>query len=92
VIYAVELAPRAMISLFLLAQNEAEFVSFNLFKLAESPRELSLMSEFSIGLLYSFRLAGSVEAGAIWFTVNWQYKREEILYIVSIARSSGLPA
>ena len=90
-IYAVELDRKAMTVLFSLHQREAEFVSFNLFKLAEAPRELSDVSTVPNGLVYAFRLAGSVEADAIWFTVTWQYKREEIVYVGSIVRSPVAP-
>jgi hypothetical protein len=85
-IYPIELDPKAMSALFSLDQREAEFVSFSLFRLAESPRELSDGSALLSGMVYSFRLAGAVDADAIWFTVTWQYKREEIVYVGSITR------
>jgi len=83
-IYAVELDRKAMSALFSLHQREAEFVSFNLFKLAEAPRELSDPTALLSGLIYTFRLAGTGEADAIWFAVTWQYKREEIIYVAKI--------
>jgi hypothetical protein len=77
-ISAIELDPTAMSALFSLDQREAEFVSFNLFKLAESPWELRVSSSFPVGMEYTFRLATGL-ASATWFTVVWQYKREEII-------------
>jgi len=90
-IYAVELDPKVLSALFALAEREAEFVSFNFFKLAESPRELSTTSTLRRGLEYAFRLAAPLGTNAVWFSVSWQYKREEIIYVNDVVRSIITP-
>ncbi len=83
--WGVRLTLPAQPQLFSLAMREAEVVSFNLFRLAEDPVELSTppSEELPLGQEYHFRYA---PAGAeMAYTVIFRYDEEcELLPIMRI--------
>ena len=84
--WGVRLTLRAQAHLFSLAMREAEVVSFNLFRLAEAPVELSTppTGKIPLGQEYQFRHASTD------YTVVFRY--DEQCDLLQIIRIQGQPA
>ena len=86
--WGVRLTLRAQAHLFSLAIREAEVVSFNLFRLAEDPVELSMppTGKEPLGQEYRFR------HGPTDYTVSFLYDEQcELLLIIRIRWQPAVP-
>ena len=83
--WGVRLTSSAQRHLFRLTIREAEVVSFNLFRLAEDPVQLSLRPSLREPLGQEYRFRHASGARAVHFTISFRYdEQSETLQIVRI--------